>query len=117
MEEAVPQAKDEYVHMMQAPSSLEPIQGAVDTSVALVTNVKSLANTWGPLLQKVKLFSELVDGFAKVSGRVDELCGLWFRSEQTSRFTHTLIWHGASSLLFIRRVLPMLHGYFNLNLS
>jgi hypothetical protein len=76
MEEAVVQGKDALVHMKLAPSSFEPIQGAVDTSVAVVTNIESLSNTWGPFLQKVKLFSELVDGIAHVSGRVDELCSL-----------------------------------------
>jgi phage-related minor tail protein len=68
MEEAVAQAKDALVHMKPPPSSLEPIQGAVDTSVAVVANIKSLSTTWGPLLDKVKLFTELVDGIAQVSG-------------------------------------------------
>jgi hypothetical protein len=76
IEGAVAQAKDALVHMKLAPSSFEPIQGAVDTSVAVVTNIKSLSNTWGPLLQKVKLFSELVDGIAHVSGPVEKLCSL-----------------------------------------
>jgi hypothetical protein len=67
MEEAVAQAKDALVHMKLAPSSLEPIQD-VDTSVAVVANIKSLSTTWGPLLDKVKLFTELVDGIAQVSG-------------------------------------------------
>jgi hypothetical protein len=53
MEEAVAQAKDALVHMKLAPSSFEPIQGTVDTSVAVVTNIVSLSNTWGPLLQKL----------------------------------------------------------------
>jgi hypothetical protein len=68
MEEAVARAKDAIVHMKLPPSSLEPIQGAVDTSVALVANVKSLSTTWSPLLLKVKLLTELVDGIAQVSG-------------------------------------------------
>lgn len=68
MEEAVAQGKDALIHMMVAPSSLKPIQGTGNTSVAIVTNINSLSNTWGLLLQKVKLFSELVDGIAHVSG-------------------------------------------------
>ncbi|KIM75554.1 hypothetical protein PILCRDRAFT_669545 [Piloderma croceum F 1598] len=66
IEGAVAQAKDALVHMKLAPSSFEPIQGVVDTSVVVVTNIESLSNTWGPFLQKVKLFSELVDGIAHV---------------------------------------------------
>ena len=68
MEEAVTQGKNALVHMKQAPSSFEPIQGAVDTSVAVKANIKSLSTTWSPLLLKVKLLSELVDGIAQVSG-------------------------------------------------
>ena len=73
MEEAVAEAKDALVHMKLAPSSIEPIQGAVNTSVAVVANIKSLATTWGPLLQKLKLFTEFVDEIARVSGRTDEI--------------------------------------------
>ena len=72
MEEAVAEAKDALVQMKLAPSSIAPMQGAVNTSVAVVTNIKSLATTWGPLLEKVKLFTEFVDGIARVSGRTDK---------------------------------------------
>ena len=68
MEEAVTQGKEALVRMNLAPSSLEPIQDAVDTSVAVVANIKSLSTTWSPLLDKVKLLSELFDGIAQVSG-------------------------------------------------
>ncbi len=73
MEEAVAGAKEALDHMKLAPSAIEPMQGAVNTSVAVVANISSLTTTWGPLLQKVKLFTELVDGIARVSGRTDEL--------------------------------------------
>jgi len=76
MEEAVAQGKNALVNMKLAPSSLEPIQDAVDTSVVVVANIKSLSTTWSPLLDKVKLFTKLVDGIARVSGFADELCGL-----------------------------------------
>ena len=70
MEEAVAEAKEALVHMKVASSSIEPMQGAVDASVAVVANIKSLATTWEPLLEKVKLFTEFVDGIARVSGRL-----------------------------------------------
>jgi hypothetical protein len=73
MEEAAAEARNALAHMKLAPSSIEPMQGGVNTSVAVVANIKSLTTTWGPLLQKVKLFTELVDGIALVSGRTDEL--------------------------------------------
>ena len=109
MQEAVAGAKDALVHMQLAPSSIEPLQGAVNTSAAVVTNIKSLTTTWGPLLQKIKLFTEFVDEIARVSCRTDELSVVSdSRGDQISRSTHTLIWRGASSLLslrFVRRTL------------
>ena len=67
MKQAVVQGKDALDHMKSAPSSVvEPIQGAIDTSTTVANSVKSVSDTWGPLLQKIKLFTELVDGIAKV---------------------------------------------------
>ncbi len=73
MEEAVAEAKDALVHVKLAPSSIEPMQGTVDASVAVVANINSLATTWGPLLEKVEWFTKFVDEIARVSGRTDEL--------------------------------------------
>jgi hypothetical protein len=96
--------------MKLAPSSIEPMQGAVNTSVVAVANIKSLATTWGPLLEKVKLFTEFVNEIACVSGQTDELSAVSnSRDDQISRSTHTLIWRGASSLLCLRFVLHTLH--------
>ena len=77
MEDAVAQGKDELVHRKLPPSSFEPFQGAVDTSVAVVTNIKSLTTTWRPFLQKLKLFTKLADGIAHVSGRTDGLSAVY----------------------------------------
>jgi hypothetical protein len=76
MEEATAQGKDALDNMKLAPSILEPIQSAVDTSVGVVTNVNSLSNAWGPFLQKVQILTKLVDGIAQVRGRVDQRCSL-----------------------------------------
>ena len=109
MEEAVTEAKDALVHMKLAPSSIETAEGAVNTSVAVVANIKSLATTWGPLLEKVKLFTEFVDGIARVSDRTDEFSPVSdSQGGRISRSTHTLIWRGASSLLYPRFILRIL---------
>jgi len=100
MEEAVAQGKNALVHMKLVPLSFEPFQGTVNTSVAVVTNMKSLTTTWGPFLQKFRLFTKLVDGITHVSGQTDEFSAVsdsW--GNWMSRSTHTLIWRGASSLL------------------
>jgi hypothetical protein len=55
MEEAITQQREVLESIIPAPSSVTPIQEIVDTSA-----------TWGPLLQKIKLFSELVDSIAEV---------------------------------------------------
>ena len=73
IEEAVAQGDDALVHMNQAPSLLEPIQGVVSTSAAAVANIESLTSTWDSLLQKVELFTKLMDKIAQVSGRTDWL--------------------------------------------
>jgi hypothetical protein len=59
MEEAITQQMNVLDCMMPSPSSVKPIQGAVDTSA-------TVSATWGSLLQKIKLFSELVDSIAEV---------------------------------------------------
>ena len=73
LEDAVAQGNNAFLHMNQAPSLFGPIQGAVDTSVAVATSIESLSATWGPLLQKVTLFVQLVDRIAQVSVRADDL--------------------------------------------
>ncbi len=110
MEEAVAEAKDALAHMKLAPSSIEPMRGAVNTPVAVVANINSLTTTWGPLLQKIKLFTELVDGIARVSGRTDEFSTVSdSRGDRISRSTHTLIWRGASSLLCLRFIVRTIY--------
>ena len=69
MEEAVAEVNDARVHMNMAPSSIEPMQGVVNTSVAVVANIERLTTSWGSFLEKVKLFTEFVDEIARVSRR------------------------------------------------
>jgi len=71
MEVAVTQGNDELDHMKPIHSSFEPIQEVVDTSATLMNDIKSLSDTWGPLLQKIRLFSELVDTIAEVRCQTD----------------------------------------------
>ena len=65
MEAAVTQGHDELDRMKPHPS-FEPIEGVVGTSATVIDHIKSLSDTWGPLLQKIRLFSELVDTIAEV---------------------------------------------------
>ena len=68
MKQAVVQGKDALDHMNLAPSSaVELVQQAIDSSTTLTNNIKSVSDTWGPLLQKIKLFTELVDEIAEVT--------------------------------------------------
>ncbi|KAF8627029.1 hypothetical protein AX15_004564 [Amanita polypyramis BW_CC] len=66
MKEDIAEAKDALVQIKLVLSSIKPMQGAVNTSVEVVANIKSLATTWGPLLHKLKLFTEFVDGITRV---------------------------------------------------
>ncbi|KIM75623.1 hypothetical protein PILCRDRAFT_668521 [Piloderma croceum F 1598] len=63
MEEAITQQNNVLDSMMPVPSS---IQETVDTSATGINNIQSVSATWAPLLQKIKLFSELVDSVAEV---------------------------------------------------
>jgi hypothetical protein len=74
MEAAITQGKNVVSHMKSVPSAFGPIQGAIDTAVAVEGDIKSLSNSWGPFLQKVELFTQLVNGIAQVSGRADRSC-------------------------------------------
>ena len=66
MEEAITQGMGALDRMKLKPSLVEPIQGIVDTTTTVVDNVKSLSDTWDPLLQKIEIFSKLVDSIAEV---------------------------------------------------
>ena len=66
MDEAVTGGKEALGHMKPALSPLEPIQGVTNASANVVNNIKSVSNSWDPFLQKVKLFTELVDTIAEV---------------------------------------------------
>jgi hypothetical protein len=67
----VTQGNDGLDGMKPMHPSFEPIQGVVDTSATVINDIKSFSDTWGPLLQKIRLFSELVDTIAEVKYRMD----------------------------------------------
>jgi len=62
MAEAVTQADNTADRMAAAPSSLE----ATNLSVAVINGTESVSHTWGPLLQKIRLFTDLVDTISEV---------------------------------------------------
>ena len=66
MEEAVMQENNVLDRMKLVPSLAEPIQGAVNTSATGLNDIKSMSDTWGLLLHKIKLFSALVDSIVEV---------------------------------------------------
>jgi len=65
MTDSVTKATAAFEQMRMAPSTLERIQGAVSTSTTIAENT-SIAATWDPLLQRIKLFTEIVDGISEV---------------------------------------------------
>ena len=74
--EAVAGGKEALGRMRPAPSPLEPIQGVTNASANVINNIKSVSNSWDPFLQKVKLFTELVDTIADVRDGTHTLHGL-----------------------------------------
>jgi hypothetical protein len=66
MDEAFTQGRDAVHNMKPIPLSSQQIQTVVDISTVTNNNIKSISDVWDPLLQKIKLFSELVDAIAEV---------------------------------------------------
>jgi hypothetical protein len=66
MVEAVARGKEALDRMKAAPSPLELIQGVTNASTNVINNIKSVSNSWDLFLQKVKLFTELVDTIVEV---------------------------------------------------
>ena len=66
MNDSVTKATAAFEKMKMAPSTLERIEGAVNTSTTIAQNTTSIAATWDPLLQRMKLFTEIVDGISEV---------------------------------------------------
>jgi hypothetical protein len=66
MDEAVDQAKEAFQHI--GPSSAEGVSAcdAVVVAVDVTPSVSNVLTTWEPLLEKVKLFTEIMDKFAEV---------------------------------------------------
>ncbi|KIM90604.1 hypothetical protein PILCRDRAFT_1868 [Piloderma croceum F 1598] len=64
--EAIAQGKDVLPRMKLMPSMFQRIRGATDVSGTVTNNIKPLSAVWGPLLQNIKIFIELVDEIAEV---------------------------------------------------
>jgi hypothetical protein len=66
MDEAVAQGNAATDRINLIPLSLEHTGGVVADSIAAVDTTKPIAVTWGPFLQKVELFTGIVDEIAEV---------------------------------------------------
>jgi phage-related minor tail protein len=65
MRNAVPQAAAAVERMTAAPSLLDRTQNAIDISATIV-DAKSIAATWDPLMKKLEVFTDIVDGISEV---------------------------------------------------
>ena len=65
MNQALDQGKDTFNLMQTAPSLLGRIQEANDISTVVLDNAKSVAGTWDPFIEKLKIFTDIMD---KISG-------------------------------------------------
>lgn len=71
IDEVVVQGGNVLDCMKPVPSSFEHMRGLIDSSAAVTSNVNFVSNNWGPFLQKIKLFIEIVGAIAEVRHRVD----------------------------------------------
>jgi hypothetical protein len=65
MGEAVGQAKEAYEHVVSSPSAYDAVTVAVD-AIPSVNDTLTKAAAWEPLLEKIKLCTEIVDKIAEV---------------------------------------------------
>jgi hypothetical protein len=66
VDDGVTRATTAFDHMRVAPSALERIEDAVSASTTVVENMTSITATWDPLIQRIKIFTEIVDGISEV---------------------------------------------------
>ena len=71
--DAVTKANEGVSALGATPPVVGLMNSAVDTATNVVTKVQTFENTWGVLLQRMKLFNKIVAGIAQVFGisRVD----------------------------------------------
>lgn len=65
MENAIAQGKD-AVDCMKPPASYETIPGPVGASGTVTNNTRVVSDNWSSLLEKIQLFTELVDAISGV---------------------------------------------------
>jgi hypothetical protein len=72
--EAVAQGKDSFAQMTSTSRALVPLmQGAFEVSTTIMNSIPSITSNWAPLLEKIKLFTEIVDKISEVWYRIDRL--------------------------------------------
>ena len=60
------QANGALAQMQNSSSPVDHIVGAVDGITSVMDNVIPIAKTWDVLLQKIDLFTKIIDGIAEV---------------------------------------------------
>jgi hypothetical protein len=65
MGEVVGQAKAAYEGMVSTPSGMDAI-GVTANTPSMIDGVLTKAAAWEPLLEKIKLYTEIVDKIAEV---------------------------------------------------
>jgi hypothetical protein len=66
MNEAVDQANVAYEQMVSSPSALVDAVGVADDITPTVDDVLTKAVAWEPLLERIKLYTEIVDKITEV---------------------------------------------------
>jgi hypothetical protein len=103
IDEVIQQVGDAVSQMKSTRLLIDPLTSAVDNASSAYNMITTLANTWEPLLAKLKVFSLLVDEVAEVQvsaskpkeSLVMDIC---------TRSIHMQRWHGMCYLLHTRFV-------------
>jgi hypothetical protein len=97
MSKAVSQAKEAYEHIVPSSSACDAVGIAVD-SVASVDDVFTRAVAWEPLLERIKLFMEIVDKIVEVYLQIykSTFCPIPLTYVRFHRFILMRRWRGQS---------------------
>jgi hypothetical protein len=78
VDEAVAQGKDALAQMTSTSRALVPLMhNAFEVSTTIMTNIPLITSNWAPLLEKIKLFTEIVDKISEVRYRINQLANLY----------------------------------------
>ena len=81
------------IQLLASPKPATLLDGAVDGGTSALDSVQSVVDDWSPLLEKLQIFCNIMDGVAEVYNMIKNDDRMF---TYTFRFIHMRPWHGVS---------------------